>query len=222
MIDHTLLRPEAVSGEVVKLCREAAEHAFGAVCVNPAYVPLAVSQLNGAMVRVGTVIGFPLGATSTAAKVAEAGRAVRDGALEFDVVLNLGALKDGRAAYVGEEISQVAAAVRGVQAGAVVKVILETTLLTHAEKVLGCRLAVEYGADMVKTSTGFGPGGATEDDVRLLRSVVGDRLGVKASGGIRDLKTALQMTAAGADRIGTSSGVKIITEWPEPDYSTVE
>ncbi|RJX21321.1 MAG: deoxyribose-phosphate aldolase [Ammonifex sp.] len=215
MIDHTLLRPEAVSGDIVKLCEEAVENLFGAVCVNPAYVPPAVRELEGTNVRVGTVIGFPLGATNTAGKVAEAGRAVSDGAAEFDVVINIGALKDRETAYLEREFGDVIGIIRKARPDAVVKVILETALLTDAEKVLGCRLAADCGADMVKTSTGFGPGGATEDDVRLLRSVVGDRLGVKAAGGIRDLETALQMIAAGASRIGTSSGVKIMQEWSE-------
>jgi deoxyribose-phosphate aldolase len=221
MIDHTLLRPEAVNGDIVRLCREAAEHAFGTVCVNPAYVPLAVRELNGTHIRVGTVIGFPLGATSTAAKVAETGRAARDGAAEFDVVVNVGALKDGNTAYLENELREIIGAARGVKNNAVVKIILETALLTREEKILGCRLTESCGADMVKTSTGFGPGGATEADVRLLRSAVGNRLGVKAAGGIRNLKTALQMINAGADRIGTSSGVEIIKEWSEPDYSAV-
>lgn len=213
MIDHTLLRPEATRGDVKRLCREAVACGFGAVCVNPAYVPVAARELAGSPVRVCTVVGFPLGATSTAAKVAEVKCAVADGAVEFDVVLNIGALKDRELPYLENEIGEVVAAAREAGDDALVKVILETALLTGEEKLLGCHLAVGGGADFVKTSTGFGPGGATAADVRLLRSAVGTRLGVKAAGGIRDLATALEMVAAGANRIGTSSGVKIFQEW---------
>lgn len=213
MIDHTLLRPDAVAGDVIQLCREAVEHGFGTVCVNSAYVPLAVEELRGSNVRVCTVVGFPLGTTSTTAKVAEASRAVCDGAAEFDLVINIGALKDRKTEYLERELREVIGTVRDTRRDAVVKVILETALLTDEEKVLGCRVAVGQGADMVKTSTGFGPGGATEADVRLLRKAVGERLGVKAAGGIRDLDAALRMIAAGASRIGTSSGVKIMGEW---------
>lgn len=213
MIDHTLLRPEATRDDIRGLCLEAVENGFGAVCVNPAYVPLAAAELEGSGVRVCTVIGFPLGATSVAGKVAEADRAARDGAAEFDVVLNLGALKEHNVPYLEQELKAVITAARDVRPDAVVKVILETAIWDDEEKLLGCRVAVEQGADMVKTSTGFGPGGATEADVRLLRKAVGKGIGVKAAGGIRDLDAALRMIAAGASRIGTSSGVKIIEEW---------
>lgn len=215
MIDHTLLKPDARRDDIRRLCAEAVAWGFGAVCVNPAYVPLAVRELGGSGVKVCTVIGFPLGATSITTKVAEAEQAARDGAVEFDLVPHLGALKEGDAAYLGDELRRVISAARSVVAGAVIKVILETALLIEEEKRFGCRLAAACGADFVKTSTGFGPGGATEADVRLLRATVGDKLGVKAAGGIRDLATALRMIAAGANRIGTSSGVRLMQEWDE-------
>jgi len=221
MIDHTLLRPDATHSDIRRFCAEAVEYGFGTVCVNPARVALAARELSGSGVKVCTVIGFPLGATSVAAKVAEAEQAAADGAVEFDVVLNLGALKERDLAYLKNELAGVATAARGVRRDAVIKIILETALLTDEEKLLGCRLAEGQGADFVKTSTGFGPGGATVPDVRLLRKAVGERLGVKAAGGIRDLATALQMVAAGASRIGTSSGVKIIQELEDeagPDW----
>lgn len=213
MIDHTLLKADARRSEILQLCSEAVAYGFGAVCVNPAYVLVAVRELANTGVKVCTVIGFPLGATSTRAKVAEVEEAASQGAVEFDVVPNLGALKDRDIRYLQAELVQVVGAARAQRPGAVVKLILETPLLTDEEKRLGCQLAVECGADFVKTATGFGPGGATEADVRLLRAAVGDRLGVKAAGGIRDLATALRMITAGANRIGTSSGVKIMQEW---------
>jgi deoxyribose-phosphate aldolase len=222
MVDHTLLRPEATRSGIRELCREAVAYGFGAVCVNPAYVSLAAQELVGSAVKVCTVIGFPLGATSVAAKVAEADQAAADGALEFDLVPNLGALKERDLAYLENELAKVIAAARGMRREAVIKVILETALLTDEEKLLGCRLAASQGADFVKTSTGFGPGGATAADVRLLRSAVGTELGVKAAGGIRDLATALEMIAAGANRIGTSSGVKILKEWEEKGGAAVD
>lgn len=219
MIDHTLLRADATRGEIRELCREAAACGFGAVCINPAYVPLAVGELEGSSVNVCTVIGFPLGATSIAGKVAEAKQAAADGAVEFDMVMNLGALKEGDIAYLEGELCAVVAAARSIRSDATVKVILETALLTDDEKRLGCRIAANQGADFVKTSTGFGPGGATIEDVRLLKQAVGEAMGVKASGGIRDLAVALRMIAAGANRIGTSSGVKIINEWQKYHFS---
>ncbi|HIE13333.1 MAG TPA: deoxyribose-phosphate aldolase [Desulfotomaculum sp.] len=217
MIDHTLLRADATRGEIRELCREAVACGFGAVCVNPAYVALAVRALKGSSVRVCTVIGFPLGATSILGKAAEAKEAAADGAVEFDLVINLGALKEGDIAYLQSELKEVVAAARSIQRDATIKVILETALLTDDEKLLGCRIAADQGADFIKTSTGFGPGGATVEDVRLIRQAVGDVMGVKASGGIRDLGTALRMIAAGANRIGTSSGVKIIGEWQDSE-----
>lgn len=213
MIDHTLLRPDATRGEIRQLCLEAEAHGFGTVCVNPAYVALAVRELEGSSVKVCTVIGFPLGATSVAAKAAETRQAALDGAVEFDVVINLGALKEGDAAYLQNELGEVTASARSIRGDALVKVIIETALLTDDEKLFGCRVAASRGADFVKTSTGFGPGGATADDVRLLRNAAGGAMGVKASGGIRDLAAALEMVAAGANRIGTSSGVQIIKQW---------
>ncbi|MEW6573973.1 MAG: deoxyribose-phosphate aldolase [Bacillota bacterium] len=213
MIDHTLLRADATRGDIRKLCREAEECGFGAVCVNSAYVALAARELQGSPVKVCTVIGFPLGATSVAGKAAEAKQAASDGAVEFDMVINLGALKEGDVTYLEGEVGEVVASARSVRGDATVKIILETALLTDNEKLLGCRVAVSRGAGFVKTSTGFGPGGATVEDVRLLRNAVGGAVGVKASGGIRDLATALRMVSAGANRIGTSSGVQIIKQW---------
>ncbi|MEW6448209.1 MAG: deoxyribose-phosphate aldolase [Bacillota bacterium] len=213
MIDHTLLRADATRREIRELCREAEACGFGAVCVNPAYVPLAVQELQGSPVKVCTVIGFPLGATSIAGKAAEVKQAAFDGAVEFDVVVNLGALKERDGDYLRSELGEVVTSARGICSDAVIKVILETALLTDEEKIFGCRVAANLGVDFVKTSTGFGPGGATVEDVRLLRSAVGGSVGVKAAGGIRDLATALRMVMAGANRIGTSSGVKIIKEW---------
>lgn len=211
-IDHTLLRPEAREEDIRRLCAEALHYGFFAVCVNPAYVPLAVETLKGSSVKVCTVVGFPLGANSTVTKVIEARQAAREGAEEFDLVLNLGALKDRRLSYLREELRAVREAVKEICPQGVLKIILETSLLTREEKLIGCELALEVGAEFVKTSTGFGPGGATVEDVKLLRQVVGDRAGVKAAGGIRALKDLISMLEAGADRIGTSSAVKIVGE----------
>jgi len=207
LIDHTLLKPEATLAMIDRLCAEAREYQFASVCVNPFWIKRCAEQLAGTQVKVCTVIGFPLGATSTAAKAAEARDAVANGAQELDMVLNIGALKSGDLESVKADI----AAVKQASGGALVKVILETGLLTEEEKVAACRLGVEAGADFVKTSTGFGPGGATVEDVALMRRIVGDKLGVKASGGVRDRETALAMVKAGATRIGTSSGVAIVT-----------
>lgn len=207
-IDHTLLKPESTEKDILQLCLEAKTYRFKAVCVNPYYVPTAAKALEGTDVQVATVVGFPLGSTSTFAKVCETKEAILNGATEIDMVLNIGALKSKKELDVYHDINSVVKAASG---KALVKVILETGLLTDEEKRLACRIAKEAGADFVKTSTGFGPGGATVEDVRLLRETVGETMGVKASGGIRDAKTALAMIEAGANRIGTSAGVNIVT-----------
>lgn len=208
MIDHTLLKAMASSGDIRNLCQEAAEHGFGAVCVQPCYVKLACDELKGTPVKVATVIGFPLGATTGLAKAAEAREAVANGAAELDMVLNVGALKEGRFDYVGADIKAVVKAA----AGALVKVILETCYLTDEEIVRACQLAVSVGAGFVKTSTGFGSAGAKADQVRLMRQTVGADIGVKASGGIRSYADAMAMIEAGANRIGASAGIRIISE----------
>jgi len=208
MIDHTLLKPDATDAMIVRLCEEAAQYRFATVCVNPHWVPLAAKRLSGADVGVTTVVGFPLGSTTSAAKAAEAREAAALGATDVDMVLNIGALKSGDADFVRRDVAAVVEACRG---GAIVKVILETGYLTDEEKTLACRLVAEAGADFVKTSTGFGPGTATVADVALMRAAVGDALGVKAAGGIRDLAAARAMIAAGATRLGTSSGVAIVS-----------
>ncbi|MGE5258384.1 MAG: deoxyribose-phosphate aldolase [Hyphomicrobiales bacterium] len=210
-IDHTLLKPVATDEQIVRLCREALESNFAAVCVNPCYIRLAVGQLAHSPVKACSVIGFPLGASTTRIKAAEAELAVAEGATEVDMVISVGALKSGRLVYVEDDIRQVVTA-----AGeALVKVIIETCFLTDTEKVTACRLAMNAGAGFVKTSTGFGSGGATVADVRLMRSTVGSALGVKASGGVRALADALAMLEAGASRIGTSSGVEILSQIPD-------
>ena len=207
-IDHTLLKPEATGEDIVKLCKEAIEHSFYAVCINPSYVDTAVKELQGSLVKVCAVIGFPLGATSTAAKAFEAAEAVDGGAEEVDMVIHVGALKSGNMQYVIDDLAAVVRAAKG----NTVKVIIETGLLDKEEKITACRLVKESGAAFVKTSTGFGPGGATIADVQLMRETVGPELGIKASGGVRTAKEAGQMIEAGATRIGTSSGVAIIKE----------
>ncbi len=206
-IDHTLLKPDATENQIRKLCAEARENHFASVCVNPYWVDVCAGELKGAGVEVCTVIGFPLGATTTATKSFEAAEAVRRGATEVDMVINIGALKDGNFPVVHDDIEAV---VRSVSGQACVKVILETVLLNDDEKVAACALAKEAGAHYVKTSTGFAGGGATVADVQLMRRVVGPQVGVKASGGIRDRETAEAMIAAGANRLGASAGVKII------------
>lgn len=205
-IDHTLLKPEATAKDIIKLCREAVENRFYSVCVNPSYVKLVAKELRNSRVKICAVIGFPLGATTTATKAFEAAEAVKAGAEELDMVLHLGALKGGDSRYVRNDI----AAVVGAADGRVVKVIIETGLLTDEEKTIACRLAKEAGAHFVKTSTGFGPGGATVADIQLMREAVGLDLGIKASGGVRTPEAARQMIEAGATRIGTSSGIKIV------------
>lgn len=203
MIDHTLLKPASSRAEIIRLCEEAKRYGFATVCVNPYWVRLAAEQVAGSGVGVTTVIGFPLGATTTFAKVAEARDAIANGATEIDMVMNVGALKSGDLEAVRRDIAAVADACRG---QAPVKVILETGLLTEEEKIAACVISRLAGAAFVKTSTGFGPGGATEEDIALMRKTAGPAMGVKASGGVRDLETARRMIAAGANRIGTSSG----------------
>ena len=206
-IDHTLLKAFATVEQIEMLCSEAIEHKFFSVCVNPSYVPLAVKLLRGTGVKVCTVIGFPLGATTSATKAAEAREAVANGADEVDMVINIGALKRGEAEKVKADIAGVVEA-----AGkALVKVIIETCFLTNEEKVLVCKLAKEAGADFVKTSTGFGTAGATVEDIKLMRQTVGPKMGVKASGGIGSSEIARTMIKAGATRLGTSSSIAIVS-----------
>jgi deoxyribose-phosphate aldolase len=207
-IDHTLLKPDATTQAIDRLCDEAREFAFAAVCVNPVWVRRCAARLRGSAVKVASVVGFPLGANAPEVKVLETRRALRDGAREIDMVLNIGALKAGELDLVRRDISGVVDACREV--GAECKVILETALLTDEEKVIACRLAQAARADYVKTSTGFGPGGATLYDVALMRETVGPRMGVKASGGIRTKDEAVEMIAAGATRIGASAGITIV------------
>ena len=213
MIDHTNLRPEATSAKIVKLCAEAREFGFGAVMVNASYIALSCSELRHSGVKVGAVIGFPLGATLTSVKKFEAAEALQAGAREIDMVINVGALKSGDLDLVRSDIRVVADAVH--QQDALLKVILETVLLSDEEKVSACRLSVEAGADFVKTSTGFLGGGATVADVAFMRRTVGPKVGVKASGGIRTAADALAMIEAGANRLGTSSGLAIVRELRE-------
>ncbi len=208
-IDHTLLDPAATRADIDALCAEAKRYGFAAVCVNPAWVRRAYENLAGTRVAVASVIGFPLGAATTEVKVLETRRALRDGAREIDMVINVGRLKSGMNEWVGDEIRKIAEVCH--EAGAITKVIIETSLLTDAEKVTACRLAKEARADMVKTSTGWGTGGATVADVALMRATVGPEMGVKASGGIRTAQDVQDMIAAGATRIGASAGVKIVT-----------
>ncbi|GED72834.1 deoxyribose-phosphate aldolase [Brevibacillus reuszeri] len=206
-IDHTLLKPEATQAMIDKLCAEAKEHDFASVCVNPYWVKRSAELLAGTDVKVCTVIGFPLGASTSEVKAAETSDAIRNGATEVDMVLNVGALKSGDLETVKADV----AAVKKAAGDVLLKVILETGLLTDEEKETACKLCVEAGADYVKTSTGFGPGGATVEDIALMRKTVGADVGVKASGGVRDGEAALAMIEAGASRIGTSSGVSIVT-----------
>jgi deoxyribose-phosphate aldolase len=210
LIDHTLLKPEATRDDIVRICGEARLFGFATVCVNPYWVPLAASELVGTPVKVCTVIDFPLGANTTEIKVAETSAMLRVGAEEIDMVINIGALRSGDYDTVKCDIQAVVA--ESHKAGAIVKVILETALLDKSEKAIACTLAHLSRADFVKTSTGFGPSGATAEDVALMRQVVGPDMGVKAAGGIRTLEDFGNMVAAGATRIGTSSGVKIVRE----------
>jgi len=210
MIDHTLLKPDATRQEIEALCREAAQYEFASVCVNPTWVALCARLLQGGRVRVCSVVGFPLGATTPDTKHYESRRAIFDGAREIDMVVNVGALKSGDLRLVERDVEAVTAPCR--DAGAVSKVIIEAALLTDEEKVTACTLAKAAGADFVKTSTGFGPGGATVTDVALMRRVVGEDMGVKAAGGVRDLEALRAMVAAGATRIGASAGVRIVQQ----------
>lgn len=212
LIDHTVLKAEATPAKIERLCQQALEYRFASVCVNPAYVPLADARLAGSEVEVCTTIGFPLGATTTTAKVCEAEQALRDGATELDMVLFVGALKAGERERVSEDIAAVARACH--DGGGLLKVIIEAALLSDEEKVLACEIAQDSGADFVKTSTGFGPSGATIEDVRLMRRTVERRIGVKAAGGIHSYTEAVAMIEAGANRIGASAGVEIVEEAP--------
>lgn len=207
-IDHTLLRADATRPDILQLCREARQYNFASVCLNAYWVPLAARELAGSDVKVCTVVGFPLGATSTEAKVAETESAIAAGAQEIDMVLNIGALRSGEQQAVQQDIGAVVSAAHS--RGAIVKVILETALLDDHQKTAACLLAKDAGADFVKTSTGFGPAGATVHDVELMRRTVGPGIGVKASGGIRTLDDFGRMVAAGATRVGASAGVKIV------------
>lgn len=208
MIDHTLLKPEATKDQITQLCNEAKKYSFASVCIHPSYVSLCAKLLRDTSVKVCTVIGFPLGANATATKAFEAEHAVRDGAKEIDIVINVGMLKSTEYDYVENDIFAVVTT--GRRYGALTKVILETALLTDEEKIKGCLLAKRAGADFVKTSTGFSKGGATVGDIALMRKVVGTAMGVKASGGVRTREEALAMVASGADRIGASASVKIV------------
>lgn len=218
MMDHTLLKAVATSEMVIQLCKEARENNFASVCINPCYVRLAAEELKGSGVKVCTVIGFPLGANTPQLKAEEARLAVSEGACEIDMVINIGAMKENRFSYVEDEIRGVVAA----SGSAIVKVIIETCYLTDAEKEAACRAAANAGAAFVKTSTGFGTGGATAADVALMRSVVGNKMGVKASGGIRTLSDAQEMVAAGANRLGVSASLSILGEMDDGVQSDSE
>lgn len=207
-IDHTLLKPDCTKDQIIKLCSEAKEYNFATVCVNPYWVPLSAKELKGSGVGITTVIGFPLGCTSTFAKMAEARDAIASGATEIDMVINISALKSGDYDAVKKDIEGVVLTCRG---QAIVKVILETGFLTDEEKKKASMICKMAGADFVKTSTGFGPGGATPEDIALMRQIVGPEMGVKASGGVRDLDTVRKLVAAGANRLGASSSVEIVT-----------
>ena len=209
LIDHTLLRAEAVPADVGRLCDEALEYGFATVCVAPCYVEMAFKHLEKSQVRVCTVVGFPLGHTTVSVKIVEAMEAIKHGAQELDLVINRGALKSGDDQYVRHEILNIV----NVSQKALLKVILETGALTRDEIVRGARLAMEAGARWIKTSTGFGPRGASVEDVKLLKETVGDTGFIKAAGGIRDLKTVEAMVRAGASRVGTSHGVSIVQEY---------
>jgi len=207
-VDHTMLKPNATQDEIAKLCEEARQFCFASVCINPSYVALASQFLRGSGVKVCTVVGFPLGSTTPTVKAIEARDAIANGADEIDMVINIGALKSGNDIVVYDDVKAVREATRG----KVLKVILETSLLSNEEKIRACVLAKKAGVDFVKTSTGFGGGGATVEDIRLMRETVGPLMGVKASGGIRDAKAASEMIAAGATRLGTSASIAIVTD----------
>ncbi len=205
-IDHTLLKATTTKDEITKLCNEAKEYNFYAVCVNSGIVKFAADQLKGTDIKVASVVGFPLGAMSDKAKIFEAKKAIEDGASEIDMVINIGALKDKDYDYVKNEIKGIKEAI----GSNVLKVIIETCYLTEEEKIKACELSLESNADFVKTSTGFGTGGATYEDVALMKKIVGDKAEVKASGGVRDLATAKKYIELGATRLGTSSGIEIL------------
>lgn len=211
--DHTILKADATEADIKKLCEEAKEYGFYSVCVNGCYVPLAAELLKDSDVKIAVVVGFPLGAAASESKAFEADWACEQGAAEIDMVLNVGALKDGRYEAVLDDIISVVG--QADEHDAIVKVILETCLLTDEEIVKACKLSMEAGADFVKTSTGFSTAGATEHHVALMRQTVGDEMKVKASGGIRDLETTLKMIEAGADRIGASASVTIVKEYQQ-------
>ncbi len=216
MIDHTALKPDTSREQIEKLCDEARDFNFASVCVNPTWVSLAAEKLEGSEAKVCTVIGFPLGAVTTETKAFETKDAIQKGATEVDMVINIGALKDGNNELVEQDIKAVVEAAKG---KALVKVIIETCLLTDEEKTRACELSVKAGADYVKTSTGFSTGGATVEDIKLMRRTVGPNIGVKASGGVRDLEGSQAMIDAGATRIGASAGVKIVQgETADTDY----
>lgn len=210
-IDHTLLKPDATREAIVQLCAEARKYDFYSVCVNPCYVPLAAEELAGSRVQVCCVVGFPLGATSTASKVFEAEQAVRDGATEIDMVLNLGFLKSADLRALKNDIQMVKEAIGGTP----LKVILETGYLSYQEIELASRIAASAKADFVKTSTGFGPRGASVSDIHLMKGAIADTVKIKASGGIRDYQTAMEYLKLGVHRLGTSSGVSIMNEHPD-------
>ncbi|GAA0362506.1 deoxyribose-phosphate aldolase [Bacillus horti] len=207
-IDHTLLKAEATKEQIIQLCEEAKIHQFASVCVNPHWVQVCAEILKGTNVKVCTVIGFPLGVTSTQTKAFETEQAIAHGATEVDMVINIGALKDQNDNAVQQDIAAVVQAASG---KALVKVIIETSLLTEEEKIRACELSKQAGADFVKTSTGFSTGGATVEDIKLMRSTVGSEMGVKASGGVRNRQAAIDMIEAGATRIGTSNGIAIVS-----------
>ncbi|MDR9457985.1 MAG: deoxyribose-phosphate aldolase [Salegentibacter sp.] len=206
-IDHTLLKPTATPSEIKKLCTEAVQHKFYAVCVNGCYVETAKKAVQNSDVKVAAVIGFPLGASTTASKAFEAEDCIKNGADEIDMVINIGMLKSGNLKYVEEEI----AAIKNAIGEKILKVIIETCFLTDEEKTLACRAALNAKADFVKTSTGFGHGGATPEDIEIMKDVVGDKLQIKASGGIKDSKTAKRYIKLGVSRLGTSSGIALIS-----------
>lgn len=211
-IDHTILRPDATTADIRKLCEEAAHYGFAAICVNPIFVGAAVKLLVGTGVKVCTVAGFPLGASTTGMKAREAAAAANEGAHEIDMVIGIGRLKEKRYEAVGSDISEVVRAVRGINPQGIVKVIIETCLLDNDEKVMACRIAEAAGANFVKTSTGFASGGALPEDVALMRRSVSPAVGIKAAGGIRSAEQAVDIIKAGAARVGTSSGVLIMKE----------
>ncbi|MBR7064787.1 MAG: deoxyribose-phosphate aldolase [Treponema sp.] len=223
IIDHTILTPEATESQIVTLCDEAKKHAFASVCINPIYVKLASACLKDSSVKVCTVVGFPLGATPSKNKADEAVNAIQDGASEIDMVIHIASAKEGKFDLVQSDIAEVVSACKKVKSDVVVKVILETCFLTDSEIIECCKSAINAGAHFVKTSTGFAtpkdkdgnllPNGATEHHVKIMRETVGNDFGVKASGGIRSAESARAMVNAGASRIGTSSGVKIISDW---------